>query len=89
MKDQAEYNSSEPARKPGDLDAPSLYGRMYVIGFEYGHSAVTGAFAPVCKIEADNLESDEDFNQLIEALQKAKVSLRQLRDQATSSTQKK
>jgi len=73
--------------KPSFVHASSLYGSLYVIGLEYGHSAV-GAFTPVCKVEADHLQSDEDFNQLIEALQKAKVTLRQLRHPPPSSTQK-
>jgi uncharacterized protein (DUF488 family) len=72
--------------KPSFMDASSLYGSLYVIGFEFGHSAA-GAFAPVCKIEADHLESDKDFDQLIEALQKAKASLRQLKQQSASPTQ--
>ena len=73
--------------KPSFVHASSLYGSLYVIGLEYGHSAV-GAFTPVCKVEADHLQSDEDFNQLIEALQKAKVTLRQLRRPPPASTQK-
>ena len=84
-----EPQSSHPPlkAKPGYLNVPSLYGSLYVIGFEYGHSAA-GAFAPACKIEADNLQSDRDFDQLIEALQQAKATLGQLRNQATFPKQK-
>ena len=72
---------------PGFMDMSSLYGSLYVIGFEFGHSSA-GAFAPACKIEADNLQSDADFDQLIEALQQAKATLRQLRHQTNSPKQK-
>jgi hypothetical protein len=73
--------------KPGYLNEPSLHGRSYVIGVEFGQSAA-GTFAPVCKIDADNIESDEDVDQLIAALQQTRALLRQLRHQTTSAPQK-
>jgi len=84
-----EYEASQQAfeEKPGYLNAPSLYGRSYVIGVEFGQSAA-GTFAPVCKIDADNIESDADVDQLIAALQQTKALLRQLRHQPASLTQK-
>ena len=85
---EAFENGNQPLpSEPGYLNAPSLYGRSYVIGVEFGQSA-TGAFAPVCKINADNIESDEDVDQLIAALQQTRALLRQLRHQTTSAPQK-
>ena len=70
--------------KPGFRD---VSWRSYVIGVEFGQTAA-GGFAQVCKIEADNIESDEDVDQLIESLQQTKALLRQLRHQTTSAPQK-
>lgn len=74
-------------KKPGFLDAASVYGSLYVIGFDFGHSDA-GPYAPVCKIEADGIKTDADFDQLLEALQQAKATLRQLRHQTASLTKK-
>jgi sensor histidine kinase regulating citrate/malate metabolism len=62
-------------------------GKSYVIGIEFGQIAAR-AFARVCKIEADNIESDTDVDQLIQALQQTKALLGQLRQQTHSPTQK-
>jgi hypothetical protein len=56
--------------------------KSFVITFQSGVNATIGQFDPVCKVEADYLQSDNDFDQLIDALQKAKVSLRLLRQQS-------
>jgi hypothetical protein len=84
-----EPQSSHPPlkAKPGYLDVPSLYGRTYVIGVEFGQSAA-GAFTPVCKIDAYNIESDADVDQLIQALQQTKALLKQLRHQNKPPKQK-
>ena len=85
---EAFENGNQPLQsKPDYLDVPSLSGRSYVIGVEFGQNA-TGVFAPVCKIDADNIESDEDVDQLITALQQTKALLRQLRRQTASPNQK-
>ena len=85
---EAFENGNQPLpSKPSYLKVPSRYGRTYVIGVEFGQSAA-GAFAPVCKMDAYNIESDADVDQLIQALQQTRALLRQLRHQTTAAPQK-
>ena len=82
---EEEESGHQPLQsKPGLME---MSWRSYVIGVEFGLTAA-GGFGRVCRIEADNIESDEDVDQLIQALQQTKALLKQFRQQAASATQK-